>query len=1296
MKNSKVSAETRDKTIKEADLGVAGWALRGVRRVSALRHKKAGKIPSGELAYRGGQMLLGLALFLVVKAIFGIPFNFMSEAVLVCFLLGSQFGAIRFSAFSLIYWGVVGSIFGFAFGMWPLSPSWWSSAAQGWEGGAPVPKIVIGAGIIASIVWVAAGRLSSKGMGVAFVDALENWTFKRSQDVQQQRENDVEAEFEKAGVSRPEIDELARRNEADRRRAVVFGGSLRRRRAESESEGVSLAKTDEAESVVDPAEASRRIADLAGHVEEKDADVLAGLASGPDFGMLGTASAPVAPSGGPENVPSHAPTYDDDIPGPSANGIVMVDDDIPGPSNASSGSAATAIMGISEKVEAAVATVSAPKINPEASRGRRRMSREDLGKMIDLFNIMSREDNLDLFVNATRSKLIRLTDEDYEELRTLDGGDVLITLSQDLKLNDQSRSRTATLASSEVVVPTDAPIENRSETAAETQAPVSGDNIPTESDTNMAESDSRQGLSRAGATLVDAIDLMRGAASGRVPLGAVPAPIAAAPVEGEMEDYETEDHASTSTPQVEQPAVMEAVESPVESEDRPHEISAVTARGENVSFEVDIIENESTDSDMRRYPTPYASERVSILNNSALTDDQKVDRLRTLDRSQSVSTVDMFEGDEIVALLNLPTKVMTSLREKVRALFGEKPADMSVLQGLFDRRVELVQKDMFKNPHKYQEILAAFMAAGAEIQDRVLRMDTPQAREVMENSIRLDPWFEQNLAGVRSGRLKVALPLPAKGPGVLDRFSGTVDAAMRGAGLPGVRPQQLDVETPAEPAVRASEAIIDVAPRHIEPVEVPVQPKVESRRYEKGVDTQWTPDAPPGSDVYVTEMAEHFSLIVKRNDAVKAQAEREQREAAELAQRQAHEQAERDRAENERREREQAENDRVQREADFFARLPKSEGGHFVKSLPARFMTDEIMAAVTGIVDGHVIANRLQRDYVSQKIAFLSEWLKQKGSQPDAVDELSGPGQKLQAEVGIRNGDFARELLSHVAATCDLPADVPLDEIQARLVDDEEGEFVRRVESVRQRGEELRGLLDAAERRERAALAEAAREEARRQLSQARPAQPEADERVQRLETDLGERQREVEDLRARTVAAEAAAAERQAAAEASIRAADEMAARVRELEARIAVEEITPVADVEGGESEAAEAQLQAFLVEHLEPLQVRVDLKTYTGRVDGGLVVVVDLPGNVAEQNEIALGDRRVSLVEGIRRGIVRTALGTDPMLDTVQVVIVTNAPLSSDVNGEAMDLEMTSMDVCERDANLLHRLMRRHGVN
>jgi hypothetical protein len=1270
MKHSKVSAETRDKSIKDADLGAGAWALKAVRAVSSLRGRRSGSFRSGEVAYRAAQMLVGLLAFLTVKAAFGVPMNFAAFLAMVGVLVGSQFGAVRFLVFSLVYWGVVGTAMGLSpLAAWPLSPSWWRGAAAAFQGEQTGLWPTVAAFLLAGVVWVAAGRLAARGMGRKFVALVEDWTFTRSQEAQKRHEEEVDEEFEKVGVTRSEVDDLSRRNESDRRRAIVFGGGTRRRRAEGPA--VSLAKSEDAPARA-ATESAQRVADLAGRVEGDDARFLAGMTSGPDLGsMLGDEPSTAAPS--PR--PAAAADEDlDDIPGPSANRHRTAsepEDDVPGPSDASGASTATAVMEVVETVEPALPAVSAPRINPEASRGRRRKSREDLGKMIDLFNAMSREDNLRLFVNATKVKLIRLTDEDYEELRALEGGDVLITLSQDLKRGDQSRGRTAVAERQDLF-----------------------DDFMTGSDSTMPTRETSGGPSTAGGDLVKALGLVHSAASGRASLGAAPVLATTPPSDAEPEDFEGD--AAASVPETPAPGgSVRAAEAT--SADRSHGISATTSRGESVSFDVDITDSESNDPAMRRYPTPYASARVSILNHSGLSDDQKVDRLRALDRDQGASTVDMFAGDDVAMLLNLPPKIMASLREKVVRLLGEKPSDMDALQALFDRRVDLVQKDMFQRPHEYQRILGSFMTAGADIQDLVARVDTPQAREVLEHSMRLDPWFEQNLSGLRSGKLKAALPLPPRGPGVLDRFSGTVDAALRGAGF-SAREAQASVPA-AHGADRngppASEAVIDVAPVRVDappvPSSVPAEPV---RRFQKGVDAQWTPDAQPGSEAYAAEMAEHFSMIVRRNGDRAEQSRREEEEARLRREREESEERAREDREREEQRRRDEEARLQRRQEEFFASLPRSEASHFVKSIPARFMGEDILSSIAGILEGNALASRMRHEHARQKMAFVQQWEADRRSQPDSVEELSAPGEKLQAEVGVRGGVLARALLGQVAAACGLSDDASFDEISGRLADDEEREFARWIDRIAVRGDELRGLLEAADRRERAAIAEAAREEAQRLFSP--PAGGGDEERVHRLETDLEERGREAQRLREeaaaaveRAEAAERAAEERTVAAAAALRAAEEMQGRVRELEARAAVGEGD---SVDAGSDDPA-ARVAAYLEEHLNRLDVKTDLRAYTARLETEIMVVVDLPDEAASANVLIVAGKEIPLVDVLNRFVMRAAAAVDPLLDVTKMLLVTNAEVPSEVS--ALALAVPELEVCPRETQTVFRSLRGYGL-
>lgn len=1261
MKKHRVSAETRDKTIRDADLGMGAWSLRTVRAVAAFRARRSGKVRTGEIAYRAGQAGIGLLAALLLKAAFGVPTNFLSGLVLACIVFGSQFGAVRFLFFSLIYWGVVGTGTGALLGAWPLSPSWWRAASDAFAGPQTGLWPIVGALILASVVWVAGGRLAAKGMGAAAVRAIEALTFQRSQEVQKRRSEEIEEEFAKVAVTRGEVDELSRRDEADRRRAVVFGGSTRRRRAE----GVSLSKAQEPEAR-DPVESAQRVADLAGHVDDRDMGVLAGLTSGPAFDdMLG--GVPTPP---PVDITSRAALVsdvDDDIPGPSARAGAAADDDIPGPSARASlvadgdmpgpsaraslvvddddipGPSARAVRASEtggtpassavvvdpvEKLDQPVPAVSAPRVNPEASRGRRRLSREDLSKMIDIFNFMSREDNLEVFVNSTRSKLIRLTDEDYEELRTLEGGDVLITMSQDLKIADQSNGRTA--------------VSERRRQA---------DDFMTGTTPKKAI-DMSPDPSEAGSMLASALSLVHTAASGRASLGA-PSGGRTPPPQSEKEDFSdvAETPATASSPATERQAV----------EQTPAEVVPPASP----AADGDITENEDLDPNMRRLPTTYASERVSVLGNATLSDDQKLDRLKALDRSQSVSTMEMFAGDEVSGLLNLPSKVMISLREKVVHLMGERPSDMVALQSLYDRRVELVQRDLFDRPQDYQRVLTEFASIAAEVHAMALRIDSPQSRDLLDSSIRLDPWFEQNLEGMRSGRITSALPVPRGGPGVLDRFSGTVQAALRGAGMPAVRSAQPEPSMPASATSVGTTAAAPPAPR----------PSVTTDRapFVKGVDSQWTSKETPGTDEYDSEMAEHFAMIVKRNTERVEQAER-----ARLA-----------RIEQERREENErlariALADKMRRESEFFASLPDVGAPRFVTALPARFMSQAILSEISSIVEGHGLSFRTRGENAAGKDRFVAVWTTAHGSPPDRIDELAAPGERFQIEIALRNGEHARRLFSRIAEECGLPGDAGRDEIAARLIDEDENEFARRIDGVVEEAAVARHTLDVAREREDAAIAAAVSRDMRQRPAVDGVSDGAAGPSAEALE---------IEALRQRANAAEAEARDARAAA-------SDMKQKVEDLQARADGPATSPespghVVSVSEDVDGSASTQVGSFLAEHLQKLDVRLDVGAYTSRIQGGILVVVDVPDEMATANRVSMGGRQSALADVLARWVLRPAAAVHPDLDIAQIVLITDGALSSDVSDAGLGVSEHTLEICSRELVPIDRVLRSFGA-
>ena len=84
MMHGKVSAETRSRTINDADIGVAGWLLKAISWASAFRKGKKGisnKI-AAEIVYRSGQIGFGALLVFSFSLVFGMPLNAVSGLVI--------------------------------------------------------------------------------------------------------------------------------------------------------------------------------------------------------------------------------------------------------------------------------------------------------------------------------------------------------------------------------------------------------------------------------------------------------------------------------------------------------------------------------------------------------------------------------------------------------------------------------------------------------------------------------------------------------------------------------------------------------------------------------------------------------------------------------------------------------------------------------------------------------------------------------------------------------------------------------------------------------------------------------------------------------------------------------------------------------------------------------------------------------------------------------------------------------------------------------------------------------------
>ena len=690
------------------------------------------------------------------------------------------------------------------------------------------------------------------------------------------------------------------------------------------------------------------------------------------------------------------------------------------------------------------------------------------------------------------------------------------------------------------------------------------------------------------------------------------------------------------------------------------------------------VEGES--KTISRFPTQFASARVAVLN-STVSDDIKVERLRAMDREHGVSTLEMFTGDDVSSMLNLPEKILRSLREKVVELMGVKIVDLNEMQKLVDLRVDLVQQDLFQRPHDYQRIKARFNIAGEDIEAMAREIDSPQAREILAQSVRLGPWFETNMAGVMSGRLKAAVPLPDRGPGVLDKFTDTVDAALRGASG-GFSFPSIPVRRPPQ-VIEGSAVHVDEAPASAPAGQSPVldeQPPV--RPLQKGVDPQWTPDLQQGSEEYVAEMAEHFQMIVRLNEERGARV-RDEKIAAER--KKAEEEAER----QAKIEREALE----QRKAEFMAKLPKADGLPLVDVLPARFMSDDVLKLVASIADSHVMAQRMMLDNASTKVRFLGEWKDRTGTDPDPIDEMNDRGSRMLADIAVRNGETAARLRGVVAMMVDLTDDATGDEIVARLVNDEERAFVARIAMMMQAGTEQKALIDGAEQRKAAQI----RSDLERELSSRMSQTKEDAARVQSLEEEArvaAERIEQAEEAeRAAKAAAEEAEQTAKAAVEEAAREKEALENKVRELEMRLA--EAPQTARTAGVAEDEPEKGAIEWLESKFERFANRTGLDVFMVKRDTGIVVIVDIPDPIAGANEIIVRANSYTLIDALNKFVFSPIGNVDDVLDVTHAIVLCEGMLSPDVCARNLGLEKDKMEILTRHPVTIRSALKGEGI-
>lgn len=110
-------------------------------------------------------------LYLILCVIIGAPFNIVSGFFIVFAGLSAGLSGVIFSLlYGFAFLQIANLIFGFSFGVWPSSTSWWYEASSQWEAGSPIPISILVSFIMLPILWV----VSSFFLHRIWVSALIN------------------------------------------------------------------------------------------------------------------------------------------------------------------------------------------------------------------------------------------------------------------------------------------------------------------------------------------------------------------------------------------------------------------------------------------------------------------------------------------------------------------------------------------------------------------------------------------------------------------------------------------------------------------------------------------------------------------------------------------------------------------------------------------------------------------------------------------------------------------------------------------------------------------------------------------------------------------------------------------------------------------------------------------------------------------------------------------------------------------------------------------------------------------
>ncbi len=239
------SLETRAmrKAVERVDIGAFGAPLKAVNWIKSKKATWGGWAIVSLI-----QALVGAGIGYGLMSIFGIPFNVLSSAIYICFIIGSAIGGpFVFTIWTLLLVGLTHVIAGSFVGAWIGSADWWSKLVAMWNSGKSIPGWFQAAVPIWMFIWVIASRGIAKGADILLEKIALALGFRAASRFSNEEKQVYDDAFRESDVSPTETQSLMESSN-DGTHAVIAGETLMQRdrpetfTSDPHNDGLSLHK----------------------------------------------------------------------------------------------------------------------------------------------------------------------------------------------------------------------------------------------------------------------------------------------------------------------------------------------------------------------------------------------------------------------------------------------------------------------------------------------------------------------------------------------------------------------------------------------------------------------------------------------------------------------------------------------------------------------------------------------------------------------------------------------------------------------------------------------------------------------------------------------------------------------------------------------------------------------------------------------------------------------------------------------------------------------------------------------